>query len=120
MKNKLLMTMVVPFLFSGQASAADFSKISQVSVILNLVIFIGAIACLAIALKLFKAVKGGALAKGCQLWVVSFIVLATGQVFTLADKFEIFALNFDIAAVLYSGTVILWFAGLVQTRKVLG
>ena len=120
MRHTLILALFMPMVLTGQASAADFSQIGQVPVILNVIILIGAIACLTIALKLFNLVKGGALAKGCQLWVVSFVVLVAGQLFALADKFQVFALSFDVAAVLYAATVVLWFAGLVQTRKVLG
>ncbi len=115
-----LLTIAVFLAASDDAHAADFTKFSQIPVILNCVILIGAIACLAIAIKLFNLVKGGALAKGCQSWVLSFVALLAGQIFALADKLEVFVVNFDVAAVLYTATVIFWFAGLMQTRKVLG
>jgi hypothetical protein len=107
-------------LFSGRADAADFSGISQIPVILNMVILGGALACLAVAIKLFNLVKGGALAKGWQLWIVSFFTLVFGQIIVLAEKLDVFAISFDMASVLYLATVALWFAGLMQTRKVLG
>ena len=81
---------------------------------------VGAVACLGIAIRLFGLLKGGALAKGCQLWIVSFVALAIGQLFVLADKLQFVMMGFDVAGLLYVTTVVLWFAGLVQTRKVLG
>ncbi|MEZ5358741.1 MAG: hypothetical protein R3F48_07885 [Candidatus Zixiibacteriota bacterium] len=118
--RRLLLTLAVLLICSAPAAAADFSKFSQTPVILNSVILVGAIACLVIAIRLFNLVKGGALAKGCQFWVISFVTLLAGQALALAEKLEVFALNFDVAAVLYAATVMLWFAGLAQTRKVLG
>lgn len=99
--------------------AADFSKIVQPQVIVNIVILFAALACFTIALKLSSLVRGGALAKGWQLWVVSFLTLAFGQLLVLAEKLEVFAIGFDIAGVLFLATVVLWFVGLMQTRKVL-
>jgi len=91
----------------------------QIPVILNIIILAGALACLAVAIKLFTLVKGGALAKGWQLWVVSFFTLIFGQIIVLAEKLDVFALGFDVAGLLYLATVALWFMGLLQTRKVL-
>lgn len=118
--KRILLTLAVLVVCGAPAAAADYSKLSQAPVILNGVILIGAIACLVIAVRLFNLVKGGALAKGCQFWVISFITLLAGQILALAEKLDVFALHFDFAAVLYAATVMLWFAGLVQTRKVLG
>ena len=119
MKHKPLIWTVMLLSFSGQAMAADFSGISQIPVILNIIILAGALACLAVAIKLFTLVKGGALAKGWQLWVVSFFTLIFGQIIVLAEKLDVFALGFDVAGLLYLATVALWFMGLLQTRKVL-
>ena len=119
--RKLIFLLIVTFwIFSGQVMAADFSQVTQIPVIINLIIFIGAISCLVIAIRLFTLVKGGALARGWQMFVVSFITLAAGQIMILAEKFDLFAIAFDIAGVLYMATVLLWLVGLVQTRKVLG
>lgn len=107
-------------LFASHAGAADFSAIGRIPVILNVVILGGALACLAVAIKLFALVKGGALAKGWQLWVLSFFTLIFGQIFILAEKLDVFVVGFDVAGLLYLATVILWFMGLLQTRKVLG
>jgi hypothetical protein len=105
---------------AGRVAAADFSPISQVPVIVNLVILLGAMACLVIAVRLFVLVKGGALARGWQMLVVSFVTLTAGQIFILAEKLHFFALTFDVAGILYLATVALWFMSLMQTRKVLG
>lgn len=121
MRNKLLvLTLLTPVLLCSQARAADFSSIKQVPVMLNLLILVGAVACLAIAVRLLGLVKGGALARGIQMWLISFVTLAVAQVIILADKFGFFTVTFDLAAVLYVGTVILWFSGLLHARKVLG
>jgi hypothetical protein len=111
---------VLLLLVSGRAEAADFAVIGQIPVILNMVILAGAIACLAVTIKLFALVKGGSLAKGWQLWVASFFALAFGQIFILAEKLDVFAVGFDLSGILYLATVVLWFMGLLQTRKVLG
>lgn len=116
----LILAAAMLWLLSGTASAADFASLGSVPVMVNVVILIGAIACLAVAIKLFTLVKGGALAKGWQLWVVSFLTLAFGQVIVLAEKLAVFAVSIDIAGILYLATVVLWFMGLMQTRKVLG
>jgi len=121
MKQKTLIIMTaILSVISGNAYAADFAAIGRIPVILNVVILAGAVACLAVAIKLFTLVKGGALAKGWQLWVVSFLALVFGQIFVLAEKLDVFAVGFDIAGILYLATVALWFIGLIQTRKVLG
>lgn len=101
------------------AEASVGSATGGIPVALNLFILIGAIACLAVAVKLFILVKGGALARGWQLLVISFITLTLAQVIVLADKLGIMAVTFDIAGVFYLATVGLWFWGLLQTRKVL-
>ena len=118
--KRLILVTVMLSLFAGQADAADFSAIGQIPVILNIVILGGALACLAVAIKLFSLVKGGALAKGWQLWVLSFFTLIFGQIFILAEKLDVFVIGFDVAGLLYLATVLLWFMGLLQTRKVLG
>ena len=120
MLKRFLMTTAMLSLISGNAYAADFSGIGQIPVILNIVILGGAMACLAVAIKLFTLVKGGALAKGWQLWVVSFFTLIFGQIFVLAEKLDVFVISFDVAGILYLATVVLWLMGLLQTRKVLG
>lgn len=106
-------------LLCDQAAAADWTVAGILPVALNAVILAGAFGCLIIAFKLYNLVKGGALARGCQMWLFSFITLAAGQAVALAEKLGLLAINFDIAALLYVGTVILWFFGLIQTRKVL-
>ncbi len=121
MKYKpLIMTAGMLSVFSGTADAANIAVITQVPVILNIVILAAAVACLAVAIKLFNLVKGGALAKGWQLWIISFFALAFGQVFVLAEKLEVFAIGFDIVGLFYLVTVVMWFLGLLQTRKVMG
>ena len=106
-------------LLHAPSYAADFSRIIQPQVIVNFVILAAALACLFLAMKLSSLVRGGALARGWQLWVFSFLALAVGQLLILAEKLDVFVIGFDIAAVLYLVTVGLWFAGLIQTRKVL-
>ncbi len=107
-------------LVGNHVLAANFAQITQVPVLINAVILIGAIACLVFAIQLFNLVKGGALAKGWQQFVISFITLAAGQLLILAEKFDVFVLTFDAAGLLYLATVVLWLVGLMQTRKVLG
>jgi len=106
-------------LMHAPSYAAEFSRIVQPQVIVNVVILFAALACLMLAMKLSSLVRGGALARGWQLWVISFLALALGQLIILAEKLDVFVIGFDFAAVLYLVTVSLWFAGLMQTRKVL-
>lgn len=121
MKTKIVVaTMALIAVFSGSAQAADFTQIGNLSVIFSIIVFLASLACLTMAIKLGSLVKGGALAKGCQVWIISFVTLAIGQFFVLAEKFAIFAIGFDIAGLLVVITVILWFVGLMQTRRVLG
>lgn len=121
MKTKILMaTLLLIATFPGGAQAADFTQISNISVIFDIVVFLASLGCLTITIKLGALVKGGALAKGCQIWIISFVTLAVGQFFVLAEKFVIFNVGFDIAGLMVVVTVILWFIGLMQTRRVLG
>ncbi|MFH1699983.1 MAG: hypothetical protein ABIE07_05280 [Candidatus Zixiibacteriota bacterium] len=122
MKNKLGLIGIFVFtlIMVESAYAADFKVLGNVPAIINLVILIGALACLSVAIKLFGLVKGGALAKGCQMWIISFITLTAGQVLILAQELKLFILTFDIAGILYVGTVILWLIGLMHARRVLG
>ncbi|MDD4050850.1 MAG: hypothetical protein PHR28_02970 [candidate division Zixibacteria bacterium] len=103
----------------GTAEASLGSATGGIPVALNLFILVGSIACLAAAIKLFLLVKGGALARGWQLLVLSFITLTLAQVIVLAEKLGIMAITFDVAGVFYLLTVGLWFWSLLQTRKVL-
>lgn len=120
MKLKLICAaLVMAPLTADKAMAADMGGVSAVPVLINLVILAGAAACLSMAIKLYNLVKGGALAKGWQLFIISFVTLILGQFFALAREARLFAPGFDIAAVLYLATVLLWFFGLSQTRKVL-
>jgi len=118
-KRALIIT-VLAVLAAGPVWADSSGLTSRIPVALNFIILAGAIACLAIAIRLFVLVKGGALAKGWQFLVISFATLAMGQIIVLAEKFNLFALSFDLATVFYAITIILWFVGLMQTRKVLG
>ena len=118
--KRLLLVMAMVPLLSGKAVAADFPGVALIPVILNVIILAGAVACLATAIKLFNLVKGGALAKGWQLWVISFFTLVFGQILVMAEKLNVFVVGFDAAGILYLATVGLWFAGLMQTRKILG
>jgi hypothetical protein len=120
---KRLSGLTIPlFVLSGwtRAEAADFSHISDVSVILNLVILAGTVSCLIVALKVLSLVRGGALSRPWQLFIVSFISLAAAQVLALFQNLDILRMTFDLSSVLYVATVILWFAGIFHTRKVLG
>jgi len=110
--------LAVATVWPGTAQAG-VGAVGGIPVALNLFILVGSIACLAGAVKLFVLVKGGALARGWQLLVISFITLTLAQVIVLAEKLGIMAVSFDIAALLYLATVGLWFWGLLQTRKVL-
>lgn len=116
-KFSLFTLAVVPML-SDKAHASAISSLANIPVMINLIILIGAIACLVTAIKLFTLVKGGSLARGWQFLVISFITLAFGQMFILAEKLGWFALTFDIAGFLYLFTVIFWLIGLMQTRRV--
>ncbi len=118
-KPMTLAAAILP-LFSNEAMAASAADLGRVQILLHLIILGGAVASLMVAVRLLSLVKGGALAKGWQLWVVSFITLAFAQIVILAEKLDLFALSFDIAGVLYLATVALWFLGLLQTRRVLG
>jgi Flp pilus assembly pilin Flp len=121
MKYKTLaLTAVLLPLLSNNARAATAADFGRIPVLINVVILAGAVASLVVAIRLLSLVKGGALARGWQLWVVSFLTLILGQVVILAEKLDFFALNFDIGGLLYVLTVVLWFMGLVQTRRVLG
>jgi hypothetical protein len=120
MKRKLIVLTVAALpLLSEKAMAAPLSGSGVVPVIVNLLILAGAVACLTIAVRLFLLVKGGALARGWQLWVISFFALVFGQILIVAEKLNLFSIGFDIAGLLYLATVVLLFVGLLQTRKVL-
>lgn len=120
MRKLLIFTSAAIPLLSDKAHASVITGLANVPVMINLVILVGAIACLITAIKLFTLVKGGALARGWQFLVVSFITLAFGQIFVLAEKLGWFALTFDVAGLLYLVTVVFWLIGLMQTRRVLG
>lgn len=107
-------------LLSNDAMASNAAGIGQIPVLLNIVILVAAIASLFVAIRLLSLVKGGALAKGWQMWVISFLTLAFAQVVILAEKLDLFALSFDIAGLFYLVTVVLWLLGLMQTRRILG
>jgi len=107
-------------LLSNDAMASSTAGIGQIPVLLNIVILAAAIASLIVAIRLLSLVKGGALAKGWQMWVISFFTLAFAQVIILAEKLDLFALSFDIAGLFYLVTVVLWLLGLMQTRRILG
>jgi len=119
MMRKWLPFLVMAVALSDRALAAPGGTGGGMAVIFNLLVFLGAMACLVISLRVFVLVKGGALARGWQMLIVSFVTLAAGQVFILAEKIGLFSLGFDIPGLLYLATVALWFAGLMQTRKVL-
>ena len=120
MRKLVTLLLLAVWSLGGRAEAADFTQITKVPVLINAIILLGALACLIIAIRLFSLVKGGALARGWQMFVVSFVTLVAGQIFILAEKFGLFALAFDVAGILYLATVILWMVGLMQTRRVLG
>jgi hypothetical protein len=105
---------------ANDALASATVSTGHFPVLLNGIILITAIASLLVAVRLLSLVKGGALAKGWQLWVISFFTLAFAQLIVLAEKLDLFALSFDIAGIFYLATVVLWFMGLLQTRRVLG
>jgi hypothetical protein len=111
--------LVMAAAWPGTAEASVGSASGGIPVALNLFILAGAIACLAVTVKLFILVRGGALARGWQLLVASFVTLTLAQVIVLAEKLGIMAVSFDVAGVFYLATVALWFWGLLQTRKVL-
>ena len=120
MIKRLMLVMAMLLIMVGPVWADNGGLVGRIPVVLNFIILAGAIACLAIAIRLFVLVKGGALAKGWQFLVISFATLSLGQIIVLAEKFNLFTLSFDLAAVFYAITIILWFVGLMQTRKVLG
>jgi hypothetical protein len=121
MKYKLgLWILPLTMIMAESAFAAEFDVLGSIPAIINMAILAGALACLLVAIKLFGLVKGGALAKGCQMWIISFITLTAGQVLILAQELKLFTLTFDIAGIMYVGTVILWLIGLIQARRVLG
>jgi len=115
----IMVTGALLALWSSEANATTLSNIVGIPVIVNIVILAGAIACLTIGVRLLSLVKGGALAKGWLLWVISFSTLVAAQIVILAERLDLFKIGVDIAAVFYLATVTLWFVGLMQTRKVL-
>jgi hypothetical protein len=118
-KPFLLAAALLP-LWSSEAMAGTEAGTGHIAVVVNLVILVGAVASLTVAFRLLGLVKGGALARGWQLWVISFGVLTFGQIIVLAEKLHLLAISFDLTGLCYLATVALWFFGLVQTRKVLG
>lgn len=118
-KTIALAAVLLPLL-SNNAMAATGADFGQIPVLINIVILAGAIASLTVALRLLSLVRGGALAKGWQMWLISFFSLALAQIVVLAEQLHFIAISFDVAGVFYLVTVVLWFMGLLRTRRVLG
>ena len=117
-RTTLILTGVLT-LFSSSAKAANFTAITSPPTILNLVIFIGALACVVFGLKIVDLVRGGQLSKVWQLFIAAFVLLVLSEAALLCGTFEFFSLPEFVVPALMTLAIGLFLYGVTETRKVL-
>jgi len=119
MKKKILLSMLFLCATTGRVEAANFAVITSPPTMLNILIFVFAVACAAAAVKVLALVRGGHLSKSWQLFLGGFTLLALCELAILVSSFEIITLpSFVVPAglVLMSG---LFLFGIIETKRVL-
>ncbi len=77
---------------TGSAHAANLAVIKSPPALISLVIFIVAVVCIVVTLKLLELIRGGLLSKSWQLFLAGFSALAVAQVVYLLSAFEVVAI----------------------------
>jgi hypothetical protein len=119
MKGKLILAALVPLLVGGRAEAANIAVIATPPGFLALVIFAGACACIALAIKIQSVIKGGLLSKGWMFFVVGFAVLALTQVASLLRSMDVLMFPEWVVPTLFVLMAALFFYGVLSTKRVL-
>ncbi len=104
---------------AGNANAANFAVITSPPTLLNVIIFIVAVACLAGTAKILNLVRGGQLSKSWQLFLAGFGVFALCELVVLADYFEIFTLPSFVVPAGFAVMGMLFLFGIIEIKRVL-
>lgn len=103
-----------------RAEAANLAVITAPPTLLNIVIFLVALAAAVLCWQVASVVKGGLLSRSWQIFMAAFALLALGQAVSIAATIEIVELpNFIVPAILVAmaGTFLY---GVLETKRTLG
>ncbi|MCK4605915.1 MAG: hypothetical protein KAU35_01330 [candidate division Zixibacteria bacterium] len=105
---------------AGSAQAANFAVIKSPPTLLNFLILIVAVVCMAGSLKVVELIRGGILSKSWQLFLGGFAVLTLAQLATLLNALEIVNLPSFVVPALLILMAGLFLYGVHEAKRTLG
>lgn len=119
--NRILPLSILMVLASAaRADAANLAVITNPPTIVNLLVFVGAVACAGGAIKVFGLVRGGRLSKSWQLFIVGFILLAVSEIILLCQTVEVLTLPEFVVPTLLAAMAVVFLFGILEVKKTLG
>lgn len=119
--NILVTGILFGLVFESPAYAAlNTNAIYSPTAIINLVLLVCAIICLAWAMKILSLVRGGLFSKSWQMFVIGFCFLVFAQLIVLGERTGLIELPGYFMTSAYLLMAFTWLIGLYHTRKILG
>jgi hypothetical protein len=119
MKKTITFTGLLLLAHSAEAHAANLALITTPMNLINVAVLLIAIAGVVGSIQVLSLVRGGALSKSWQLFVVGFIALALGQCIYVLNAVEVFAAPSFIAPALLAAAIGVIIYGVWQAKGVL-
>ncbi|MDF1545811.1 MAG: hypothetical protein P1R58_12020 [bacterium] len=107
-------------LMSESVHAANFAVITSPPTILNVLVLVASVGCVAGCFKVAELVKGGLFSKSWQLFLAGFGMLVVSQIASLCVTFEILALPSFIVPGILTLMAGLFLYALYEARRILG
>lgn len=117
MKRISLLCAFIILAVTANANAANFAIITSPPTLLSVVVLLIAVGCLVVSFKVMDLVRGGALFKGWQIFMLGFICLAISQIFVLLRDLEMLVLPAYVVPGVLALSIILFLFGVIETKK---
>lgn len=120
MKYALWSSIGALLLAAPRAEAANLAVITAPPTLLNMVVFLIALAAAVLCWQVASVVRGGLLYRSWQIFAGAFVLMAIGQAVMLAATIEVLQLpNFVVPAILVAMAG-LFLYGILETKRTLG
>ncbi len=120
MRKIVLLPALLVLVGAGSAQAANFAVITSPPTLMNFLILIAAVVCMAGSLKVVELIRGGMLSKSWQLFLGGFAVLTLAQLATLLNALEIVSLPSFVVPTLLILMAGLFLYGVYEAKRTLG
>lgn len=120
MRNVVWTSAAAVFLVSPRAEAANLAVITAPPTLLNILVFLVALAAAVMCWQVASVVKGGLLSKSWQIFMGAFVLLAVGQAMLLAATIELVNFPTFVVPAILVAMAGLFLYGILETKRTLG